>query len=77
MTLAQAARGAGVGLVIGVPAAYLLMRLLSYELYNVVIFKWTTFAAVTGLLAIAALLAAYIPARWAAAVDPVVALRSE
>ncbi len=77
MTLGQAFRVAGIALTIGIPAAYLLMRLLSHVLYNIVVFKWTTFTAVTALLAIAALLAAYLPARRAASVDPVVALRNE
>jgi putative ABC transport system permease protein len=77
MTLGEAWRVAGIGLAIGVPAAYLLMRALSSALYNVVIVKWTTFSAVTAVLVTTALLAACIPARRAASVDPVVALRSE
>lgn len=77
MTLGEALRVAGIGLAIGVPGAYLLTRALSSALYNVVVVKWTTFSSLTVLLAAAALLAAYIPARRAAAVDPVVALRNE
>ena len=75
MTLGEAGRLAGIGLAIGVLAAYLLTRALSSALYNVVVVEWTTFSALTALLAVAALLAAYIPARRAAAVDPVIALR--
>lgn len=77
MTLREACRVAGVGLAIGVPATYLLMRVLSSALYNVVVVKWTTFSGITLLLAAAALLAAYIPSRRAASVDPMVALRNE
>ena len=77
MTLGHAVRVAGVGFLIGIPLTYMLMRLLSSTLYNVVIVKWTTFSAVTALLALAAMLASYLPARRAAAIDPVIALRNE
>ena len=76
MTLGEACRLAGIGFAVGVPAAYLLTRALSSALYNVVVVDWATFSALSALLAVAALLAAYIPARRAAAVDPVIALRN-
>jgi putative ABC transport system permease protein len=75
MTLGEACRVGGIGLAIGVPATYLLMRVLSSALYNIVVVKWSTLSAATVLLAATALLAAYIPARRAAAVDPVIALQ--
>jgi putative ABC transport system permease protein len=77
LILGQACRLACIGLLIGIPITYLLMRLLSSMLYNVVVVKWTTFSSVTALLAGAALLAAYLPARRALALDPVVTLRNE
>ena len=77
LTLGEAFRVAGIGLAIGAPAAYLLMRVLSSALYNVVVVSWLTFSAVTALLAVAALFAAYIPARRAASIDPAVALWNE
>jgi putative ABC transport system permease protein len=77
MTVGHACRVAGIGFLIGVPAAYALMRLLSSVLFNVVVVKWTTFSFVAALLGAAALLAAYIPARRAASVDPIIVLRNE
>jgi putative ABC transport system permease protein len=77
MTLGQTCRIAGLGLMIGVPAAYLLMRVLASQLYNVVVVKWTTFSGVTLLMMGAAMLAGYLPARRAAKIDPVTALRNE
>jgi putative ABC transport system permease protein len=77
LILGQACRLACIGFLIGIPVTYLLMRLLSSMLYNVVVVKWTTFSGVTALLAGAALLAAYLPARRALALDPVITLRNE
>jgi hypothetical protein len=77
MTLREAFRVAGTGLLVGVPATYFLTRALAGALYGVVVVEWTTFAGVTAVLAAAALAAAYIPARRAAAIDPVTALRAD
>src|SRR5207247_2016611 len=65
------------GVSIGLLGALSLMRLISSLLFGVTATDAITYAIVSALLAAVALLACYIPARRAAKVDPVVALRWE
>lgn len=65
------------GLAVGIPAAIAASRLLGHMLFDVSPYDPVTLAVVAlGLVGVAAL-AAYVPARNAMRVDPIVALRSE
>lgn len=77
MTLTQGVAIAGFGLGIGVPVAFALMKLMSSVLYNVVFIEPLVFVLLTAILAASAMLAGYVPARRAASIDPLVALREE
>jgi putative ABC transport system permease protein len=77
MILGQGTKLAAVGVGIGLAGAFALTRVMSTLLFEVSVTDPATFAAVVALLAIVALLACYIPARRAAKVDPLIALRYE
>jgi ABC-type antimicrobial peptide transport system permease subunit len=66
-----------IGLAIGLGGALALARTLESELFNVVPTDPVTFTGVALMLGAAGLLASLLPAWRAAAVDPLVALRSE
>jgi putative ABC transport system permease protein len=65
------------GIALGIPAALVATRLLERLLFGVKPADVVTYAAVALLLAAAALVACFVPARRAASVDPMVALRHE
>jgi putative ABC transport system permease protein len=67
----------GLGIVVGLLASLLLARVMTSLLYNVTATDPLTFTCVAVLLTMIALLACYIPARRAAKVDPMIALRYE
>ncbi len=66
-----------VGLAIGLAGALVLTRLMSSVLYGVSATDVVTFAGVTLLLGSVVLIACYLPARRAAKVDPIIAIRCE
>ena len=68
---------ASAGIVVGIAGAAMLSRYLETLLFAVRPLDPTTFASAAAVFAIVALVAAYLPARQATAVDPLVALRCE
>jgi predicted permease len=68
---------AGIGIAVGIAVAAGLARLMASLLFNVSPLDAVTYVAVSLVLASAAVLASYVPARRAAALNPVQALRAE
>ena len=77
MILSQGAALVGLGLVLGVLGALALQKVLASLLFGVTPTDPLIFGLVVVLLALVSLLACWWPARRAARVDPLVALRYE
>jgi putative ABC transport system permease protein len=77
MVLGQAAQMALLGVAIGLVGALVLTRLMEKMLFGISPHDPLTLAAVACLLTLVAVLASYLPARRAAKVEPMVALRYE
>src|SRR5258707_433176 len=77
LVVGQGMRLAAAGLALGLLVAFAAMRLLGSLLFGVSAHDPLTFGAVSLVLALAAVLACYIPARRATKVDPIIALRYE
>jgi predicted permease len=75
--LAHVGRLTATAVVAGTAAGIATTRLLSSLLYGVTPLDWSTFAAVALLLTLMSLLAAWVPTRRAATVDPIIALRGD
>jgi predicted permease len=77
LVLRQAGLLIAAGIALGVVGAYGLTRFLEDLLFQVKTTDWHAYAGAVGLLTVVAVIAALIPARRGARVDPVVALRQE
>ena len=77
LILGRPRRLAAGGIALGLAAAFVLTRLMANLLFGVEPTDAWTFAAIPLLLGAVALLAGYLPARRAMAVDPLIALRHE
>ena len=74
LVLGQGVRLAMIGVVFGLVGAFGATRFLKTVLYNVTPTDPVSFAGVAGFLTLVAIVASYVPARRAMAVDPLVAL---
>lgn len=77
LVVQQGMKLTAIGLTLGLAGSLVLVYLASSLLVGVSVTNWTTFAGVSLLLAVVALLACWIPARRATKVDPLIALRYE
>jgi len=77
LVLSEGARLAVIGIVVGLAGSYWATRLLSSFLYQVTTTDPGAFAGAAIALFLVALLATYLPARRAARIDPMTALRTE
>jgi len=77
LVVGQGMRLAAAGLILGLIVAFAAMRVMSSLLFGVSAHDPITFVGVSLVLAVAAVLACYIPARRATKVDPIIALRYE
>jgi ABC-type antimicrobial peptide transport system permease subunit len=77
LVVGQGMRLAVAGLTLGLLVAFAAMRVLSSLLFGVSAHDPLIFGGVSLVLATAAILACYIPARRATRVDPIIALRYE
>ncbi|MGB9180981.1 MAG: FtsX-like permease family protein, partial [Pyrinomonadaceae bacterium] len=77
LVISQALTLVSIGIAIGIAGAFVLTRVMSSLLFGISATDRLTFIMLSLLLGGIALLASYIPARRAAKVDPMVALRYE
>jgi predicted permease len=77
MVMSEVARLAGVGILVGLPLAYALSKLINSMLFGVQAFGLASIGIALGALALVCCVATYAPSRRAMRIDPMVALRYE
>jgi putative ABC transport system permease protein len=77
LVLGTATRTAMLGMALGVAGALALQRAIASQLFGVSPTDPTIFVAVAGFMCLVVFIAAWVPARWASRVNPLVALRHE
>jgi predicted permease len=77
MILSEAFRLAVLGVMIGGAGLFFTVRFIEKMLYGVTSFDWPTLVGVSVTLAVVILLASFWPARRAASVDPLIAIRTD
>jgi predicted permease len=77
MILSEALRLAVIGAILGTAALFGTIRFIDKMLYGVTSFDWPTLVGVGVTLAVVILLASFWPARRAASVDPLIAIRTD
>lgn len=77
LVVGQAMTLVGISVAIGIAGAFAATRLLSSLLFGVSVWDPLTFGSIVVLIAVVAFLAAWLPARRAARVNPIIALRAE
>ncbi|MGA8151836.1 MAG: ABC transporter permease [Terriglobales bacterium] len=77
MVLAEVTRLAGVSIALALPLTLILSRLVRSQLFGISDYDPLTLCATTALVAIVALVAAWLPTQKATRIDPMVALRYE
>jgi len=77
LVLGQGAALVVLGVVLGVAGSAMAVRSVKSLVYDMSVYDPWTFAAGASLLALVSLVAAYLPARRAARVDPIIALRAD
>jgi putative ABC transport system permease protein len=77
LIVGQGMRVVAVGVAVGLAGALLVTRLMANVVYGIRVTDPLTYAAVSVLLVVVALVASYVPARRATRIDPLASMRAD